>query len=127
MTKKDFESKHKAIESIIDKWSYIEDEMKLRYKQRIDFILKKDDVHQMFYEFYHKLEIRPLSMSVKELDRKKNNDIKKIDGLSKQIAKLEVNKDEFLLEKDEYLQTFNALNQKLLKFDVKLDRKQTSA
>jgi hypothetical protein len=119
MTKKDFEINHKAIESIIDKWSYIKDEMKLRYKQRMDFILKKDDVHQMFYEFYHKLATQDVNYRCNELDRKKNDDTKRIDELIKKVAQLEFNLEVKKVEKDD--QEFNAINQKLEKFEVKLD------
>jgi hypothetical protein len=125
ITKEDFKGMYEDMESIIDQCSDIGDEMKFYYKQRMDFILKNEDVHQKFYELYHKLEIQDFKYERNELDREKNDDTKKIDELIKKVAQLKFNLE---VKKDEDVQKFNALNQKLQKFEVKLDeldRKQT--
>jgi hypothetical protein len=47
MTKEDCENVYKKMVSVIDDWSYIEDDMKIYYKQRMDIILKNDNIHQI--------------------------------------------------------------------------------
>jgi hypothetical protein len=118
ITKENFETIHEEIESIIDKSSDIEDDMKLRYKQRINYILTNKDVHQTFYEFYLKLANQDVKCEYNELDRERNDDTKKIDELIKRVAQLEFNLE---VKKVEDVQKLNAINQKVEKFEVKLD------